>query len=55
MLTKIIKDQRGAIFAEYALLATLIAVVCVAAVIAIGASVLGFFASDGLLGAFHGG
>jgi Flp pilus assembly pilin Flp len=43
MLTRIIKDQRGAIFAEYSLLATLIAVACVAAVIAIGEKVLGLF------------
>ena len=40
---KILKDQRGAILAEYALLATLIAVVCVAAVTFLVASVLGLF------------
>jgi Flp pilus assembly pilin Flp len=32
MFRRIIKDQRGAIFAEYALLVTLIAVACVAEV-----------------------
>jgi Flp pilus assembly pilin Flp len=52
MFKRIIKDQRGAIFAEYGLLATLIAVACVVAVTAIGASVLGLFTSDSLLGAF---
>jgi Flp pilus assembly pilin Flp len=45
MFRRIIKDQQGAILAEYSLLATLIAVVCVVAVIAIGASVSGFFDS----------
>jgi Flp pilus assembly pilin Flp len=49
MLQKIIKDQRGAILVEYALLATLIALACVAAVIALGVSVLGLFTSSGLL------
>jgi Flp pilus assembly pilin Flp len=52
MFRRIIKDQRGAILAEYVLLATLIAVVCVVAVTTIGVSVLRFFESDGLLGAF---
>jgi Flp pilus assembly pilin Flp len=43
MLPQIIKDQRGAIFVEYALLATLIAIVCVPAVILLGKKVLGLF------------
>jgi Flp pilus assembly pilin Flp len=43
MLLKIIKDQRGAILVEYALLATLIAVACVTAVIVIGGRVIGLF------------
>jgi Flp pilus assembly pilin Flp len=43
MLTRIIKGQRGAIFAEYALLATLIAVACVAAVALLGGNVLILF------------
>jgi Flp pilus assembly pilin Flp len=36
MLIKIIKNQAGAIFAEYGLLITLIAVACVIAVSALG-------------------
>ena len=52
MLQKIIKDQGGAILVEYALLATLIALACVAAVTALGVSVSGLFTSGGLLEAF---
>lgn len=44
MLQKFLRDQRGAILAEYALLATLIVVVSVAAVILLGESVRGLFA-----------
>jgi Flp pilus assembly pilin Flp len=51
MLQKFLRDQRGAILAEYALLAVLIAVACVVAVIALGTSVLGLYTSGGLLGA----
>jgi Flp pilus assembly pilin Flp len=43
MIQKFLRDQRGAILAEYALLATLIAVVCAAAVFGIGKSVSEFF------------
>jgi Flp pilus assembly pilin Flp len=43
MYRRIIKDQRGAILIEYALMAVLIAVVCVAAVTALGISVQGLF------------
>jgi Flp pilus assembly pilin Flp len=43
MLKKFIKDQRGSIFAEYALLATLIAVACVVAVSLLGESIQGLF------------
>jgi len=43
MLQKFLRDQRGAILAEYALLAALIAVACVAAVITLGEKVLGLF------------
>jgi Flp pilus assembly pilin Flp len=53
MFEIIIKDQRGAIFAEYGLLATLIAVACVAAATALGVSALGQFDSGGLLEALR--
>jgi Flp pilus assembly pilin Flp len=43
MFRSIIKNQRGAIFAEYALLATLIAVACMAAVTVLGTNVLDLF------------
>jgi Flp pilus assembly pilin Flp len=50
---KIIKDQEGAIFAEYALLAALIAIVCIVAIAAVGANVLALFQSGGLLEALR--
>jgi Flp pilus assembly pilin Flp len=43
MPQKFLRDQRGAIFAEYALLVTLIAVACAAAVALLGVSTLGLF------------
>jgi len=43
MPQKCLRDQRGAIFAEYALLVTLIAVACVVAVALLGVSALGLF------------
>jgi Flp pilus assembly pilin Flp len=43
MFISIIKNQRGAIFAEYALLATLIAVACMGAVTVFGANVQDLF------------
>jgi Flp pilus assembly pilin Flp len=43
MFRRIIKNQRGAIFAEYALLATLIAVACIYAVTTLGANILDLF------------
>jgi Flp pilus assembly pilin Flp len=43
MLQKFLRDQRGAILAEYALLVTLIAVACVVAITAFGVNVLGLF------------
>jgi Flp pilus assembly pilin Flp len=43
MLQKFLIDQRGAILAEYALLAFLIAVACVAAITVLGTNVLGLF------------
>jgi Flp pilus assembly pilin Flp len=43
MPQKFLRDQRGAIFAECALLVTLIAVACVAAVTLLGESVPGLF------------
>jgi Flp pilus assembly pilin Flp len=43
MPQKYLRDQRGTIFAEYALLVTLIAVACVAAVVLLGVSALGLF------------
>jgi Flp pilus assembly pilin Flp len=45
MLKENIKDQKGAILAEYGLLATLIAVACVIVVAAFGQRVLGLFQS----------
>jgi Flp pilus assembly pilin Flp len=44
---KILKDQEGAIFAEYALLTTLIAIACVAAVALLGESLPALFESVG--------
>ena len=52
MLKKLRKYQRGAIFVEYGLLTTLIAVLCVIAVAALGESVLGLFQPGVLLEAF---
>jgi len=52
MFRGIIKSQRGAILAEYALLATLIAVACVVAVTALGVNVSELFSSDNLKKAF---
>jgi Flp pilus assembly pilin Flp len=49
MFKRIIKDQRGAIFAEYSLLAALIAIACLISVSVLGASVLILFQSGGLL------
>jgi len=43
MFFKLLKDQGGAIFVEYALLATLIAVACVIAVSAFGDGLLKLF------------
>jgi Flp pilus assembly pilin Flp len=43
MSRRILKDQRGAILAEYVLLLTLIAVACEAAIVLLGESALGLF------------
>jgi Flp pilus assembly pilin Flp len=43
ILHKIIRDQQGAIFAEYAMLAALIAAACVAAVTILGLRVADLF------------
>ena len=45
MFSKVIENQSGAIQTEYALLVTLVAFVCVAAVTLIGQTVLNFFNS----------
>ena len=45
MFSKVIENQSGAIQTEYALLVTLVALVCVAAVTLIGQTVLNFFNS----------
>jgi Flp pilus assembly pilin Flp len=50
MLQKVLRNQGGAILAEYALLGTLIAVACVAAVAAFGEQIPVLF--SGILGAF---
>jgi pilus assembly protein Flp/PilA len=52
VITKLIRDQQGGILAEYGLLATLIAVACVIAVTALGASLLAIYTSGDLLRAF---
>jgi Flp pilus assembly pilin Flp len=43
MPQKYLREQRGTIFVEYALLVTLIAVACVVAVALLGVSALGLF------------
>ncbi len=53
MSIRILKDQEGAIFAEYSLLATLIAVACLIALSTLGLSVLDLFDSASLLDALR--